>query len=136
MMSFLKMVLAPLAAAVLALAISAYGQGLWGLLAIANLRVHPEFPWAAILMAFLLTALLLYLAGFGPPAHTRTLRRTLLRWNAMPANVFLWALLAGVLGDIALGGIWIATSDLIHIPPGITPSMKGVPLPTAIAFLI
>jgi membrane protease YdiL (CAAX protease family) len=136
MSSFLKIVFVPLAAALIALAITAYGQGLWGLLAIANLRVDPEFPWAAILMAFLLAGLLLYLAGFGPPVHTRTLRRSLLRWNTMPANVFLWALVAGIFGDIALGGIWIATSDLIHIPPGITPSMKGVPLPTAIAFLI
>jgi membrane protease YdiL (CAAX protease family) len=136
MSSFLKIVFVPLAAALIALVITAYGQGLWGLLAIANLRVDPDFPWAAILMAFLLAGLLLYLAGFGPPVHTRTLRRSLLRWNTMPANVFLWALVAGIFGDIALGGIWIATSDLIHIPPGITPSMKGVPLPTAIAFLI
>src|SRR5271155_4480308 len=98
MSSLFKIVFVPVAAAIIALAITAYGQGLWGLLAIANLRVHPEFPWAAILMAFLLAALLLYLGGYGPPAHTATLRRALLRWNTMPANVFLWALAAGVFG--------------------------------------
>jgi membrane protease YdiL (CAAX protease family) len=54
----------------------------------------------------------------------------------MPWRVFGWAVLAGALGDIALGGAWIATSDLIHLPAGLTPSMKGVPLTTAIALLI
>jgi membrane protease YdiL (CAAX protease family) len=136
MSSFLKMIFAPFAAAVLAVVIAAYGQDLWGLLAIVNLRVHPEFPWAPLLMAVLLVLLILYLAGYGPPASTRDVRRRLLRWNSMPANVFVWALVAGVLADIALGGLWIATSDLVHIAPGIQPSMKGIPLPTAIAFLV
>lgn len=136
MMSFLKAVFAPLAAAALAFAIAAYGEGLWGLLALANVRVHPEYPWAPLLMAILLALLILYLAGYGPPARTRTFRRHLLRWNPMPVRVFVCALVAGIFGDVALGGAWIATSDLIHIPPGITPSMKGIPLPTVIAFLI
>jgi membrane protease YdiL (CAAX protease family) len=125
-----------LIAAAVALLITAYGQGLWGLLVIANLRFHPEVPWAAIVMAILLSLLILYLSGNGWPRSTSARRHALLRWNPIPLPVFGWAILAGVLADIALGGIWIAASDFIHIPPGITPKMNGYPLVTVLSFLI
>lgn len=128
--------LAFLAAAAVALGITAYGQGLWGLLALANIRFHPELPWAAILMAGLLALLLLYLSGAGWPQSTRETRRRLLRWNAMPWPVFGFALFTGVLALVALGGIWIATSDLIRIPPGITPSVRGLPAITVASLLV
>ncbi|HKD20831.1 MAG TPA: CPBP family intramembrane glutamic endopeptidase [Rhizomicrobium sp.] len=136
MSSVSKLILAPIAAFVLSFAITAFGEGIWGVLAIANVRVHPEWPWSVVTMATLLTALLLYLGGFGPPAGTRELRRRLLRWNRMPWRVFGWAVLAGLLGDIALGGVWIVTSDIVHLPAGLTPSMKGIPMTTGIALLV
>jgi len=123
-------------AAFLALLITAYGQGLWGLLVLANLRFHPELPWAALLMAALLATLILYLAGFGWPRSTSATRRRLLRWNPIPLPVFGWAILTGVMADIALGGVWIVVSDLVHIPAGATPKMSGIPLATVLSFLI
>jgi membrane protease YdiL (CAAX protease family) len=123
-------------AAIVALLITAYGQGLWGLLVLVNLRFHPEVPWAAIVMAVLLAALVLYLSGFGWPKSTSDRRSALLRWNAIPLDIFGWALIAGILADIALGGTWIAVSDLIRIPAGATPKMTGYPLVTVLSFLI
>jgi membrane protease YdiL (CAAX protease family) len=123
-------------AAAASLAITAYGQGLWGPLVIANLRLAPQIPWAAPTMAVLLVGLILYLSGRGWPARTSATRGRLLRWNTMPARTFFIALGAGVLGLAAFGGLWIVAADLVHIPAGIQPSMTGVPLPTAISFLI
>ena len=123
-------------AAVISLGVTAIGQGLWGPLVLANLRLGPQWPWAAPLMALILTGLILYLSGRGWPAGTSATRRRLLRWNAIPLPTFGLALLAGVLGLAAFGGLWIAASDLVHIPAGIQPKMTGVPLPTAISFLV
>jgi membrane protease YdiL (CAAX protease family) len=123
-------------AGVVALLITAYGQGLWGLLVIANLRFHPELPWAAVTMAVLLGFLILYLSGAGWPHGTSARRRALLRWNAIPLPIFGCAILAGVLADVTLGGTWIAASDLIRIPAGVTPKMTGYPLITVLSFLI
>ena len=123
-------------AAIVALLITAYGQSLWGLLVLANLRFHPELPWAAPAMAILLAILILYLAGFGWPRSTSVARRRLLRWNPIPLPVFGWAVLTGIMADLALGGVWIAVSDLVHIPAGITPKLSGIPPWTVLSFLI
>jgi membrane protease YdiL (CAAX protease family) len=123
-------------AGVIALALEAYGQGLWGALALLNLRFHPEAPWAVVVMAGLLAGLLAYLGRAGWPRSNAAERRRLLRWNRVSAQVFGWAIVSGLLALAALSGGWIALSDVMHIPPGVAPSMHGVPLPTAIAFLI
>lgn len=133
---FANAIIAPFLAGIIAFAITAYGQGLWGLLVIANIKFHPEWPWAAPTMAVLLALLLLYLGGFGPPRSNSEMRRRLLRWNAMPLSTFFFALLTGALALAAMGGAWIAMSDLIHLPPNITPSVKGYPLITVISILV
>ena len=136
LMKLLKDTIPFVGAGAVALAITAYGQGLWGGLVLANLRFHPEWPWAAAAMAILLALLLSWLGGFGWPNSTSVSRRQLLRWNPIPRLVFGAAVLAGVLAVIALGGLWIISSDLIHIPRGITPKMSGYPLTTVLSFLI
>lgn len=123
-------------AAAISFAIVAWGQGLWQPLVIANMRFAPQLPWAAPTMALLLAALLLYLSGRGWPKGTAATRRRLLRWNPMPLSTFGLAVGAGVLGLAAFGGLWIAASDLVHIPAGVQPKMTGIPLPTAISFLV
>ena len=123
-------------AAVVSFAITAYGQGLWGPLVLANLRLSPAVPWAPPLMALLLAGLLLYLSGRGWPASTSTARRRLLRWNPMPLSTFARAVGSGLLALVAFAGLWIAVSDLVHIPPGVQPSAAGIPLATAIPILL
>lgn len=123
-------------AALISCGIVLYGQGLWQPLVIANLRLHPEIPWSPLVMAGLLAALLAYLSGRGWPRGTSARRRQLLRWNPMPWSTFFLALGAGVLALAAFSGVWIAVSDLVHIPAGIQPKITGVPLTTVIPMLI
>jgi len=123
-------------AAAVSIGIVFVGQGLWQPLVIANMRFHPAVPWAAPVMACVLAGLLLYLSGRGWPRATGATRRRLLRWNPMPAKTFGLAVLAGVLGLAAFGGLWIAAADLVHLPGGMQPKMAGIPLPTAISFLV
>jgi membrane protease YdiL (CAAX protease family) len=123
-------------AAAISVAIVAYGQGLWQPLVMANIGFHPELPWAAPVMAILLAGLIAYLSGRGWPRGTSATRRRLLRWNSMPLSTFFLAVGAGALGLAAFGGLWIAAADLVHIPAGVQPKMTGVPLPTAISFLV
>jgi membrane protease YdiL (CAAX protease family) len=123
-------------AAAISVAVVAVGQGVWGVMAMINLKVSPAIPWAAPLMALILAGLLAYLGGSGWPASTSAARRRLLRWNPMPWATFGLAVAAGVLGLVAFGGLWIATADLVHIPAGVQPSLRGMPLPTAITLLI
>ncbi|HEX4741398.1 MAG TPA: type II CAAX endopeptidase family protein [Caulobacteraceae bacterium] len=123
-------------AALVSLAIVAVGQGLWQPLSVANLRFHPEIPWAAPAMAGVLALLLLYLSGRGWPRSTSERRRELLRWNSIPLRTFVLAVVAGVLALGAFGGLWIAVSDLAHLPPGIQPKPVGAPMATLITLLL
>jgi membrane protease YdiL (CAAX protease family) len=131
-----KAAIAFAAAAAISVAVVAVGQGLWGLMAMANLKLSPAIPWAAPIMALVLAGLLAYLGGKGWPARTSAARKRLLRWNAMPWPTFVLAVGAGLLGLAAFGGLWVAVSDLVHIPPGVQPKMGGMPLLTGISLLV
>jgi membrane protease YdiL (CAAX protease family) len=123
-------------ATAVSLGIVAYGQGLWQPLVIANIGFHPDIPWAAPTMAVLLAGLLSVLSGRIGPKAGADRRRELFRWNRMPWPTFFLALVAGVLGLAAFGGLWIAASDLVHVPAGVQPKLGHIPLATAISFLV
>jgi membrane protease YdiL (CAAX protease family) len=135
-MSVLRRAGAFVGAAIISVAIVIYGQGLWQPLVIANLRHHPDIPWSVVVMAGLLALLILYLGGFGPPRSTSARRRELLRWNPIPLRSFVLAIGVGLLALVALCGLWISVSDLVHIPGGIQPKMEGVPTFTMLALLV
>lgn len=122
-------------AAAVAFAITFVGQTVWGVMAIVNLKLDPAIPWAAGVMAAILAGLLLFLGGRIGPKSSAAARKRLLRWNPVNPRVFAWAVFSGVLGLGALGGAWIALSDIVRIPPGLMPSTAGVPLWTAALFL-
>jgi len=117
-------------------AIEVVGQGLWGPLALANLRLSPQIPWASPVMIGVLALLLLYLSGRGWPRSNSARRRELLRWNPIPPAKFFLGLVAGVLAVGALGGLWIAVSDLVRLLPGVQPKATGVPLASQAVFLL
>ena len=54
---------AVLGALAVSFAITAIGQGVWGVMAIVNVRLTPAVPWAAVIMPVILAGLGLFLAG-------------------------------------------------------------------------
>src|ERR1700710_1150765 len=72
------------------------------LLFAANLRYYPSVPWAVPLTAVYLWFFWRYLRGEGPPESTAEERRASLRANHVAGRVWVWALLAGGLGIVAL----------------------------------
>jgi hypothetical protein len=116
--------------------ITAIGQGAWGLMVIANLRLTPQAPWCVPAMALILTALIAWLGGRGWPRSTSLARRSLLRWNPMPWPVFAWALLAGALCLVCLSATWLVVADLVRLAPNITPQVRGYPALTIGAIFV
>jgi membrane protease YdiL (CAAX protease family) len=123
-------------AGVVAFTITAIGQTLWGLLVFANLRYAIAVPWAPALMVAILAGLMAYLNGAGWPRRTAQARRALLRLNPIAPARFAHAVLAGVMAVVALGGLWLVTSDLIVLPKGVNPDTSGYPIQTLAPMLL
>lgn len=107
-----------LRAAVIALAIAIIPQGVWSALIGVNIKTSPSIPWAVVLMAALLV---LYWRFLGKGS-----RRELLRAKRVPAPVFAWAVIAGLLAVGALTGAWIVLAQFIRIPGNVLPPMNGL----------
>jgi len=69
------------------------------LLFIANLRYHPELPWAIPLVAAYLWVFWRYLRGAGPPASSAQFRRAQLRATALPMRLWAWGLRPDICGE-------------------------------------
>jgi membrane protease YdiL (CAAX protease family) len=112
---------------VLALVIALFPGGVWTALLITNLRVSPNIPWAVVAMGILLWTMWRYLGGWGPPRANSETRRRLLRARAVPAPVFGWAIVAGMLSIIALAGFWIILLQLVKVPLHRLPDFSKYP---------
>ncbi len=122
--------------AVISFLLAVFPGGLWTGLLIANLRTSPTIPWAAAAMGFLLWLMWKYLNGGGPPRSTSESRRRLLRANPVSASLFGWATLAGILGIIALAGLWIVLLDLVRFTPRALPDFSKYPLFTTVTVIL
>jgi membrane protease YdiL (CAAX protease family) len=119
-----------------ALLILAYGQGLWGLLAFANVAVSPAVPWAGPVMALLLVGLYAFLSGRLWPGASAATRRRLLALRAVSLETFSWSLIAGVCAVVAAAGLWIVLSQITPWSPNILPNAKGVPVASLAVLLL
>lgn len=120
---------------VLALILALFPGGVWTALLISNLRLSPNIPWAAVAMGFFLWGMWRYLDGRWPPRSTSE-RHRLLRANAPPGRVFGWALVAGLLGLVALAGFWIVLLQIVKVPPHVLPDFSKYPLLTVAAVVL
>jgi|SRR5579871_3790471 len=123
-------------AAVVALAITAVGQGLWGVMTIVNLKSSPAIPWAAMVMAPILAALAAFLSGRGWPRWGAEARRALVPLAPVSAKVWGWALVSGAAGVAALAFLWIVMASLVRVPPNVLPDARGLPPLTIAAILL
>jgi membrane protease YdiL (CAAX protease family) len=122
--------------ALLALGVTAVVSGVWSGLLAANLAASPLIPWAPLVMAALVWLLWSYLGGRWPPRSTQAARRTLLRPEALPGPVAVWALAAGVFCVIALAGFWMVLHQLVATPTNPLPDFSKLPVLTVAASLV
>lgn len=91
----------------------------WSVVAVVNLRVSPQVPWAIPATLGYLAAMAWYLNGRGWPASTTETRRRHFRARLPGPTRTAWALLAGSLAIVSLWLIFAATGRLASQPaPG------------------
>lgn len=136
MQTTLKQTGTVLAALALSFAITAIGQGLWGVMAIVNVKLTPALPWAAIVMPLVLAALGLFLAGRGWPSRGAAARRALVPLAPVSRRAWTWSLVAGVASVAALAGLWTVFGSLVRTAPNLLPDTHGIPLWTGLPMLL
>jgi membrane protease YdiL (CAAX protease family) len=115
-----------------AFAITAVGQGLWGVMVMANVKLTPSVPWAALVMPLVLAGLAAFLAGRGWPRRGAAARRALVPLAPVSAAAWTWSLLAGGAGVIAVAALWTVMASVVRVPPNVLPDARGLPLTTLI----
>jgi len=123
-------------AGILGLLIALAGSVVLGALLTANLKTSPDVPWWVLPMVGYLWLLWRYLGGSGWPRSTFESRRLSRRANPVSAQVFSWALLAGVLAIAALAGYWIALSQLVKMPPNPFSDYSRYSMPMAVSVVL
>lgn len=106
------------------------------LLFAANLRYYTDVPWAVPVLALYLYVFWRYLNGAWAPAETSAYRRASLRARALPARVWLWALVTGALAIVALVLGLQLVNRLIALPAQQLPDLSAVPPATVLALLL
>lgn len=109
------------------LLISLSAAVVWTALIIANLRSNSKIPWSVPVMALVLWAMWRYWGGAGWPRSTAEIRGRYRRANPVSGQAFLWSLVAGVLGIIALAGCWIVFFNMFRMRPNSIPDMSAYP---------
>ncbi len=121
-------------ATLIAFSILLVGQTLWGVMAIANVKLTPAVPWAAMVMPFVLAALVAFLAGrIGPNGEAR---RAMVPLAPVSGRAWAWSLAAGAAGVVAAAALWTVMATIVRVPPNLLPDLKGVPLTTAVPMLL
>lgn len=103
---------------------------------VANLRYYPNFPWAVPLAAVYLWLFWRYLNGAYPPESTAEERRTSLRVNRVSVRVWVWALLAGGLGIVALVIALHLANRMVVLPQQQLPDLTQIPKFTVLSLLL
>jgi membrane protease YdiL (CAAX protease family) len=119
-----------------AVLMTAIVSGVWAALLLANFARAPAFPWSSLVMALLLWALWSFMDGKWGLERTRAARREYLRAAPLPRRVYSWALAAGLLWLVFLGGFWIVLRQLVSVPGNKLPDFSALPTVTVMATLV
>lgn len=103
---------------------------------VTNLRYYPNFPWAVPLAAVYLWFFWRYLNGAYPPESTAEERRTSLRANRVSLRVWVWSLLAGGLGIVALVIALRVANRMVLLPQQQLPDLTQIPKFTILSLLL
>src|SRR5256886_9989266 len=111
-------------------------QSVWTGLLVANLTTSPGIPWSVAVMAVLLWAMWRYAGGAWWPNSTRQSRAWYRRANPVASDLFLGAMLAGLLSLGALTSLWLALGHLVHLPGNPAANYAGYSLLTVVAVIV
>ncbi|MES2623790.1 MAG: CPBP family intramembrane glutamic endopeptidase [Pseudomonadota bacterium] len=125
-----------LQAVLIGMAIAMVGTIPRNILYFANMQFFNAVPWAVPLLAIYMWFFWRHLQGYGPPEHSSEQRRTLMRANPLSGRVWLWSLLAGTLGIIALVVGLRFVNRLIALPEQTLPDIAQVPRFTMLVLLL
>jgi membrane protease YdiL (CAAX protease family) len=101
-----------------------------------NLKYFTGVPWAVPLVAIYMWLFWRYLNGYGPPQETSAQRRVLMRANPLSGRVWLWSLLAGTSGIVALVAGLRFVNRMVELPEQVLPDVAHVPRYTMLALLL
>ena len=116
--------------------IIAFASGIWGALYLGNLQTTPAMPWSVPVMIVVLWLIWRYLGGAGWPRRTSEARKRDLRATPVAARAFVWAVLAGALGIVALAGYWIVAFNLVRMSGNVLPDLTAYPWLTLVLIAI
>jgi membrane protease YdiL (CAAX protease family) len=102
----------------------------------ANLRLVPSMPWAVPVTAVYLWFFWRYVGGAGPPRSTTQARRRSLRANRVALKTWVWSLIAGALGIIALVIFLRLVNRVVALPQQRLPDLSHVPKFTVLCLLL
>src|SRR2546429_3990222 len=105
-------------------------QSVWTGLLVANLKTSPAIPWSVAVMAVLLWTMWRYAGGAWWPSSTRQSRARYRRANPVSRDLFLRAMLAGLLSLAALIALWLLPWQLRSLSWEPTPQHPRNFLPT------
>ena len=108
----------------------------WALLSEANLKFLPAVPWSVPLMALYLWLFWRYARGEGWPRSTAEIRKKNLRANSLSADVWGWAIFAGILGLVGLVIFMSVMSRLVRLPQQQAVDSSHIPFVTLFFFLL
>jgi membrane protease YdiL (CAAX protease family) len=122
--------------ALMAFALTAVVGGIWTALLALNLATTPIIPWSVAVMALVLWFVWAYLGGAGWPRRTAAARQRYRRARPVPRADFVWAVIAGLLAIVALGGVWIVLFQIANVPERALPDYSRYPLVTVALALV
>ncbi len=123
-------------AVVAGLAVATAGTIPWAALVAANIEHQPSFPWAVPIMAVYLWLFWRYVRGEGWPESTAAARRAGSRANALPADLWGPALLAGVLGLVSVLLLQGVLSRVVALPQQRALDVSQYPVLTVLLWVL
>lgn len=102
---------------------------------LANLQYFPRFPWGVPVVAIYLWHFWRYLNGLGKPIATSDFRKNSLRARKLSADQWIWSLLAGGIGIVALVVFLRLLNRMIVLPEQKMPDFTNIP-PTTVYVLL
>ena len=83
---------------------------------ILNIRTSPSIPWMIVVTAAWLSFFWWYVTGRGWPQSTQEARRRDVRAPSLSKSVWIWALIAGILGITGTIAMAFVTARLANLP--------------------